>query len=148
MPFIPPSVLRMLIASVLPSRQLDTAYSHFSSSKLPTGTNQLSIWFGLNVTPTMKQVILSSDDTAGVLIYSKGFFTVISNIKSTIDYEQQTIFTGHFGDSLARITPTEVNSNELLGEVFLFSLEIRTPRIAPLSITRLRLTRFRIPFPA
>jgi hypothetical protein len=78
MPFIPPSVLRTLIASALPSGQLDAAYSRFSSSKSPTGTNQLSIWFGQNVTPTMKQVILSSDDTAGVLIYSKGFFTVIS----------------------------------------------------------------------
>jgi hypothetical protein len=64
----------------------------------------------------MKQVIISSDDTAGVLIYSRGFL-VISNIKSTIDCKQQTIFTGHFGDSLARIMPIEVNSNELLGEV-------------------------------
>jgi hypothetical protein len=63
----------------------------------------------------MKKVIISSDDMAGVLIYSRGFL-VISNIKSTIDCKQQTIFTGHFGDSLARIMPTEVNSNELLSE--------------------------------
>jgi hypothetical protein len=87
MRFIPPSMLHMLIATKLPSRRLDAAYGCFSSSKLPTGTHQLSIWlFGQNIMPTMKQVIISSNDMAGILIYSRGFFTVISNIKSTIDY--------------------------------------------------------------
>jgi hypothetical protein len=53
MPFIPPSMLRVLIAAEMPSSgQLDAAYSCFISSKLPTGTHQLSIWFGQDVTPT------------------------------------------------------------------------------------------------
>ncbi len=69
MPFIPPPVLHMLIAAELPGGQLDAAYGHFSSSQSSVGTNQLSVWFVQNVTPAMKQVIISSNDTAGVLIY-------------------------------------------------------------------------------
>jgi hypothetical protein len=43
----------VLIAAEMPSSgQLDAAYSCFISSKLPTGTHQLSIWFGQDVTPT------------------------------------------------------------------------------------------------
>lgn len=118
MTFIAPSVLRTLIAAELPREQLDAAYGRFSSAKSSAGTNHLSVWFGPNVTPTIKQVVVSSDDTAGVLLYSKGFFTVVSNIKSAISTDQTPTFTGHLGDSLARIMPTEVHSDELLGEVF------------------------------
>jgi len=118
MPIITPTALRKLIATELSSEQLTAAHGRFGSSRPSTGNEQLSVWFGPNATNNIKQVIVSSDDTAGVLFYSKSTFTVVSNLKLSLDSNQQSMLTGHLGDNIATIIPTEVNSKELLGEVF------------------------------
>jgi hypothetical protein len=95
------------------------AYRDFSHSKQATDYNHtLSVWFSATVSSSIKRVIVSSNDTTGVLVFNKGVFTVISNVTQGIDTSGKAIFTGHLSNELSTIVPMEVSANELLGESF------------------------------
>ena len=120
---VSPAALRKLISTKLSKRHSDEVHRQFSASKTASANDQLSIWFGPNATPNIKQVIVSSDETSGVLFLYKGIFTVVSNVRQELDSSGNTIFTGHLGDDLLTIMPTEVNSHELLGDAFVLLMK-------------------------
>jgi hypothetical protein len=119
MPTVSPATLRSLIKTNLTSDQLVEAYGDFSHSKQATDYNHtLSVWFSATASSSIKRVIVGSDNTARVLVINKGVFTVISNVTQGIDTSGNAIFTGHLGNELSTIIPTEVSADELLGESF------------------------------
>jgi hypothetical protein len=129
---VSPAALRKLISTKLSKRHSDEAHRQFSASKTASANDQLSIWFGPNATPAnIKQVIISSDETSGVHLLYKGIFTVVSNVRQELDSLGNTIFTGHLGDDLLTIMPTEVNSHELFGNacVLLMKDDIGEPNL-------------------
>ena len=124
MPSISPAALRSLIKTNLTSDQMAEAYGDFSHSKQATDySHTLSVWFSATASSSIKRVIVSSDDTAGVLVLNKGVFTVISNVTQVIDASGNAIFTGHLGNELSTIVPTEVSADELLGESFVLLMK-------------------------
>ena len=124
MPTVSPAALRSLIKTNLTSDQLVEAYGDFSHSKQATDYNHtLSVWFSATASSSIKRVIVGSDDTAGVLVFNKGVFTVISNVTQGIDTSGNAIFTGHLGNELSTIVPTEVSADELLGESFVLLMK-------------------------
>jgi hypothetical protein len=124
MPTVSPAALRSLIKTNLTSDQLVEAYGDFSHSKQATDYNHtLSVWFSATASSSIKRVIVGSDDTAGVLVFNKGVFTVISNVTQGIDTSGKVIFTGHIGNELSTIVPTEVSADELLGESFVLLMK-------------------------
>jgi hypothetical protein len=124
MPTVSPAALQSLIKTNLTSNQLVKAYGDFSHSKQATDYNHtLSVWFSATASSSIKRVIIGSDDTAGVLVFNKGVFTIISNVTQGIDTSGNAIFTGHLGNELSTIVPTEVSADELLGESFILLMK-------------------------
>ena len=124
MPTASPAALRSLIKTNLTTDQLVDAFGDFSHSKQASDFSQsLSVWFSTTASSSIKRVIVSSDDTAGVLFFSKGVFTVISNVTQGIDSSGNAIFTGHLGNELSTIVPTEVSADELFGESFVLVMK-------------------------
>jgi hypothetical protein len=86
MPTVLPAALWSLIKTNLTSDQLVKAYGDFSHSKQATDYNHtLSVWFSTTASSSIKRVIVGSNDTAGVLVFNKGVFTIISNVTQGID---------------------------------------------------------------
>jgi hypothetical protein len=99
---VSPAALQSLIKTKLTSNQLVEAYGDFSHSKQATDYNHtLSVWFSTTASSSIKQVIVGSDDTAGVLVFNKGIFAIISNVTQGIDTSGNAIFTGHLGNKLS-----------------------------------------------
>ena len=131
MPTVSPAALRSLIKTSLTRNQMDEAYGDFSHSKPATDINHtLDVWFSTTASSSIKRVIVSSDDTAGVLFYKTGVFTVISNVSQAIDSSGNAILTCHLGNELSTIIPTEINADELLGESFVLLMK-ETPSTEP-----------------
>ena len=120
MPFIISLVaLCKLVTMELSTEQWAEAFGHFSSSKQPpVEIAKIDVWFGANAMPNIKQVILTSDDTTGILFYANGSFTVVSDMKWSLDATQQPSITGHLGDKLVSIAPIHIKHDDIFGEVY------------------------------
>jgi hypothetical protein len=72
-----PAALQKLITTELSPTQLADAYGRYSESKSASMSYAATkTWFGPNTSANIKQFILSSHDTAGLLLYSDGMFHV------------------------------------------------------------------------
>jgi hypothetical protein len=114
-----PAALRKLIATELSPTQLADAYGRYSESKsASTSYAAAKTWFGLNASANIKQFILSSHDTAGLLLYSNGTFHFISGASFCLDESEKPVVTGTLGDKILNIVPIQVDPSDVLGSVY------------------------------
>jgi hypothetical protein len=118
---MPPShaALRKLITTELSPTQLVDAYGRYSESKSASMSYATAkTWFGPNASANIKQFILSSHDTASLLLYSNGTFHVISGASFYLDESEKPIVTGTLGDKILNIVPIQVNPSDVLGSIY------------------------------
>lgn len=119
-----PSAVRHLLKGEMSSEQKAAAFGRFSQTKpvpsaSPEGSNQIDVWFGPNATPAIRQLILTSEDTAGILLLSGKRFIVVSDLKFSLGSNNETIIIGQFGDKIMHLVPTLLNKDEILGDVYI-----------------------------
>jgi hypothetical protein len=118
MPPLPATLWKLIITELSPT-QLADAYGRYSESKsASTSYATAKTWFGLNASTNIKQFILSSHDTAGLLLYSDGTFHVISGALFYLDESEKLVVTGTLGDKISNIVPIQANPADVLGSVY------------------------------
>ncbi len=75
-------------------------------------------WFGPNASANIKQFILSSHDTAGLLLYYDGMFHVISGASFCLDASEKPVVTGTLGDKILNIVLIQVDLADVLGSIY------------------------------
>jgi hypothetical protein len=75
-------------------------------------------WFGPNTSANIKQFILSSHDTAGLLLYSDGMFHVISSASFCLDKSKKPVVTGTLGDKISNIVLIQAKPEDVLGSIY------------------------------
>jgi hypothetical protein len=113
-----PATLWKLIATKLLPTQLADAYGRYSESKsASTSYAAAKTWFGPNASANIKQFILSSLDTASLLLYSDGMFHVISGASFCLDESEKPVVTGTLGDKISNIVPIQAKLADVLGSI-------------------------------
>jgi hypothetical protein len=67
----------------------------------------------------IKQFILSSHDTASLILYSDGMFHVISGASFCLDESEKPVVTGTLGDKISNIVLIQVNRADVLGSIYI-----------------------------
>jgi hypothetical protein len=113
-----PATLWKLIATKLLPTQLADAYGRYSESKsASTSYAAAKTWFGPNASANIKQFILSSLDTASLLLYSDGMFHVISGASFCLDESEKPVVTCTLGDKISNIVPIQAKLADVLGSI-------------------------------
>ncbi len=114
-----PATLQKLITTELSSTQLADAYGRYSKSKSsPMSYAVAKTWFGPNASANIKQFILSSHDTAGLLLYSDGLFHVISGALFCLHASEKPVVTATLGDKILNIVLIQVDPADVLGSIY------------------------------
>jgi hypothetical protein len=114
-----PAALQKLITTKLSLTQLANAYGRYSQLKSsPMSYAAAKTWFGPNASANIKQFISSSHDTAGLLLYSKGMFHVISGASFCLDASEKLVVTGTLRDKILNIVPLQVDLADVLGSIY------------------------------